>query len=739
MLRNNITNNVLTLFCVVDSESTPFSVDIDPSKTVDHLKVAIKDKKTNDFGDVDADKLTLWQVSIPLAPLNERKPIILNEFDFAIKLDPTADVSDVFKETPPKKSIQVIVQRPPPVQTPLAVPVLVRARSFTSFSDEPHPGTALSVDRRGFLPIPTHDLSMHTVMDIPAELILLIGNCLSRRSVATCARVCKLWHRLLIPLLYRTVDCQQLGTIPIEELEKNARHIRRLSVRLLEDANLMEDGVSVFSSRTTIRCRSLRALSVTVYDNRDGKSCCEALILLNQQLRELKISIISGGCAIKVDIKLQLSWRVIFSQCSPFLQTLALEHCHLSKQETALLMELGRNLKSLHIYDCECVWSEFTAEPQFPVMTCLKICQVFRSPDQEVSWFTQCPRLETISWTRRTCTTFNPSIDLTRPAFSTLQSGSWKHLQELDLNYSNLSDSQLAHILTSCGPLRVISILKSGFWYRSLSALEKHSETLEKLRLHDGDGLHSWMCQWIASSFPNLTTLNVGRVFAHELVDDPSAEEAQSKQVAKNIRDDNVLLQNELAARDDEMMDALFEARSRFTTSRISQGVRPWVCLKLEHLTMRFTFLLDQPTVDWDNQVFQQISKLECLKSLNLGPSTWIDDDDYNDFGAPGVYSRGLQLQVQSGLTLLAPLKNLVSLEFTDTNQNMDEQDLLWILNQWPRLKSIGRSLHKDKARRVRLWSLAKARGVKLLVPHFKNEDESDSEEGFFTDYSEFE
>jgi hypothetical protein len=55
----------ITLFCwVIDSSSTvPFSVDISASKTVDGLKNAIKKKKSNKFGDIDADALTLWKVS----------------------------------------------------------------------------------------------------------------------------------------------------------------------------------------------------------------------------------------------------------------------------------------------------------------------------------------------------------------------------------------------------------------------------------------------------------------------------------------------------------------------------------------------------------------------------------------------------------------------------------------------------------------------------------------------------
>ncbi|KAI8594762.1 hypothetical protein EDD21DRAFT_392969 [Dissophora ornata] len=106
-----MTDHRITLFCVVDGETTPFSVDIDSSKTVDHLKEAIKAKKTNDFSDVDADKLTLWCVAIPVVSVDKRRPIVLDEFDSAAELDPTDDLSDVFGKVPPKKTIHVIVQR----------------------------------------------------------------------------------------------------------------------------------------------------------------------------------------------------------------------------------------------------------------------------------------------------------------------------------------------------------------------------------------------------------------------------------------------------------------------------------------------------------------------------------------------------------------------------------------------------------------------------------------------------
>jgi hypothetical protein len=43
----------------------PFLVDIPLSKTVDHLKKAIKKEKENAFNHIDADQLEIWKVSDP--------------------------------------------------------------------------------------------------------------------------------------------------------------------------------------------------------------------------------------------------------------------------------------------------------------------------------------------------------------------------------------------------------------------------------------------------------------------------------------------------------------------------------------------------------------------------------------------------------------------------------------------------------------------------------------------------
>jgi hypothetical protein len=138
-----------TLFCIADGEATSnaFPVDIEPSKTVTYLKELIKAKKAPRFDDIAADELSLWGVKHPVIAANKHIPVLLRAIDAPTELDPTDDIADVFSEAPPKKTIHIIVQRPPP---PTVVHAPVPSRSLTPIpgyqSDGSRPNTPLSGD-----------------------------------------------------------------------------------------------------------------------------------------------------------------------------------------------------------------------------------------------------------------------------------------------------------------------------------------------------------------------------------------------------------------------------------------------------------------------------------------------------------------------------------------------------------------------------------------------------------------
>ena len=116
MLRNTMTDNRLNLFCLVNGEATSnaFPVEIESTKTIGDLKELIKTKKTNDFQDVDADRLTLWRVSTPDDD-DEEIPIVLDNVNNKDKkkLRATRGLLEVFPDKLPINTIHVIVHRPP--------------------------------------------------------------------------------------------------------------------------------------------------------------------------------------------------------------------------------------------------------------------------------------------------------------------------------------------------------------------------------------------------------------------------------------------------------------------------------------------------------------------------------------------------------------------------------------------------------------------------------------------------
>ncbi|KAG0307281.1 hypothetical protein BGZ99_001489, partial [Dissophora globulifera] len=111
-----MTEHRLNMFCLVDGEpvSKVFSIKPTPADTVDDLKNLIKSALSPQFDDIAAKDLTLWSVSISVKDVDKTNPIVLTEVKSATELDPTDEISDVFDDKLPKKTIHIIVQRPLP-------------------------------------------------------------------------------------------------------------------------------------------------------------------------------------------------------------------------------------------------------------------------------------------------------------------------------------------------------------------------------------------------------------------------------------------------------------------------------------------------------------------------------------------------------------------------------------------------------------------------------------------------
>ncbi|KAG0213676.1 hypothetical protein BGX28_003830 [Mortierella sp. GBA30] len=116
-------------FCLVNGESSSnaFSIKASSTDNVDDLKCLIKSKKAIQFGDVDAEQLILWSVSIPMTEDEEDSTVSLDALMEKKKLHPASDLSDVPANTPPAKTISIVVQRPPKVSSLIRLRVVLLA------------------------------------------------------------------------------------------------------------------------------------------------------------------------------------------------------------------------------------------------------------------------------------------------------------------------------------------------------------------------------------------------------------------------------------------------------------------------------------------------------------------------------------------------------------------------------------------------------------------------------------
>jgi len=103
---------ILDVFCVIEGETKSFPVEIESTKTVGHLKKAIKADQSPDLDHINPKNLTLWRVSIPILPKKDRKAISLADVSSKEELDEATKLSNIFDAELPEETIHIIVQPP---------------------------------------------------------------------------------------------------------------------------------------------------------------------------------------------------------------------------------------------------------------------------------------------------------------------------------------------------------------------------------------------------------------------------------------------------------------------------------------------------------------------------------------------------------------------------------------------------------------------------------------------------
>ncbi|KAF9927398.1 hypothetical protein BGZ65_006779 [Modicella reniformis] len=274
--------------------------------------------------------------------------------------------------------------------------------------------------------------------------------------------------------------------------------------------------------------------------------------------------------------------------------------------------------------------------------------------------FRKCPKLRTLTW--RACERTSDSVfdlcDLLRIHCPLIEN--------LTLSSQSLTDMELSLILDSCREVTLLSIYYSMFGEQAFQSLSRHFSKIQKLYFTKCRGLTSAMVQQIMTSYPNLIEFSGGSLDARDLL---------------GIVKDEATGEEKMVTQD-------------------------WVCTHIQDLAIFINGLEGKPD-DWHRRILQQIAKLKKLKILVLSPHSSYNPRPPND---------GLNFSLRTGLDSLSSLKQLTVLDISDLRQEMEEQDVRWMLEVWPKLSSVLGILHPNKGRWETLRKILKERKVTNYV-----------------------
>lgn len=111
-----MTDNRLSLFCLVEGESTSIAFPVKTSSvdTVGDLKnLIVNEDQAPAFKDVASEDLTFWRVSIPIDD-DEVLILLKNITSNKKKLGPAIRLFKVFPKELPEETVHIVVHRAPP-------------------------------------------------------------------------------------------------------------------------------------------------------------------------------------------------------------------------------------------------------------------------------------------------------------------------------------------------------------------------------------------------------------------------------------------------------------------------------------------------------------------------------------------------------------------------------------------------------------------------------------------------
>ncbi|KAG0053704.1 hypothetical protein BGZ83_000588 [Gryganskiella cystojenkinii] len=468
-------------------------------------------------------------------------------------------------------------------------------------------------------------------LDIP-EIRIYLAQFLSKQSQIACIRVSRDWYASFQPQLWSSVRVVRgAGSPTLALAQANASFIRQLELRTHDPTWLVE-----------LTCPSLTHLCVS----RPLRPSQAEILFIHRHKDTLRTLVVSS---IQDRVGDQI-WTT-FAGCHR-LESLTIRGAMIEPSQWPTVWKLWSRLKELslsqgvyfrrnaaHSADTAMPWCDLSSSSPSTIQKLeLTVRNGMTVPDQ-ITLLGHCPALRSLTWSL-------PRGALSyQPLQSLVEFQSQEHspgLVALHLHGEHYGENELLSFLNlrRDGPLIELSLKNGHFGIASWQVLQSTRlaclETLEVLHLRGCEDVTETMAQDMLCSLPKLKEFSAPRILSRDMEHDP----------------------------------------------------RPWACRRsLLHLHLSFVLTSKES----QRLVFSRLAELEQLQVLKFGRETGLDliDDVIVAVRLPteeGAF--GVDLRLQHGLDLLAPLKELQ--EFTvEVEQKMGNQEIDWMVKNWPSLKIV--------------------------------------------------
>ncbi|KAF9438565.1 hypothetical protein BGZ76_006785 [Entomortierella beljakovae] len=244
-----------------------------------------------------------------------------------------------------------------------------------------------------------------------------------------------------------------------------------------------------------------------------------------------------------------------------------------------------------------------------------------------------------------------------------ITNGQLPHLSSFDVHGYGIKDRDIATTLNSTRPITSFCMPYSEFGKKSCQALVKHVSTIKTLDLSGWGCANSSSIQKILSSMTALENLKAGQIKCMDIVNGAAW-------TALNLRNLEIdfLIQGESNNDDD-----------------------------------------DDTKVNMDFEVHQHIvySRLGSLTQLNT-----LSIKRHQDPNNSPRREKSLDLRLKSGLGTLSTLKKLAALNYEYTNQKWGEEEIQWIIENWPSMRRMTGNFSFDPTKYYKLKNSLNSHGI---------------------------